>query len=61
MAHRFLQKAYEQATNGSTLTLVRNVWSRHETWFRKLEEERVAEERKKKGGGTEVDNGHREI
>jgi len=58
---RFIQKAFEQATNGSTLTLVRNAWDRHEMLWKKVEEENKVDERKKKGGGSEVKGGEREI
>ncbi|KAF8583832.1 hypothetical protein K439DRAFT_1661068 [Ramaria rubella] len=53
---RFFQRAYHQATNGATVTLVRNVWSRHETWLKEIEKE-DDNERKKKGGGREVEGG----
>lgn len=54
VTRRLLEKAYQQATNGSTVTLVRNVWSKHETWWKELEARKEVEERKKKGGGNEV-------
>ncbi|KAF8526045.1 hypothetical protein BU17DRAFT_62575 [Hysterangium stoloniferum] len=55
--NRLFWKACEVATNGSTLTLIRNAWDRHEMLWKKLDAEGKVDDRKKKGGGSEVKGG----
>ncbi|GJJ08456.1 hypothetical protein Clacol_002674 [Clathrus columnatus] len=56
---RLFHKAIEQATNGSTLTLLRNVWDRHEMLWKKIEQENKEDDRKKKD--REVKDGEKEM
>lgn len=57
---RLFHKAIEQATNGSTLTLLRNAWDRHEMLLKKMEQENKEDDHRKKKD-REVKDGEKEI
>jgi len=53
-SHRFWKKAYENATNGSAFKLIGNAWDRREIVWKKSEDDREVDSRKKKGGGGDA-------